>query len=76
MGSSGIDVMNDTSPTYIIYPCDTEGCKHSFMATAKSFVVRPERLCPRCLEVTRVTQQKLNLLFFKHFEDMRKSYHR
>jgi len=63
--------MIEQGPAFLVYPCDTPGCRHGFVAQAKSLVVRPERLCPTCDRVTLVDPQRAKLLLFSYFQDMR-----
>lgn len=65
--------MIEQGPAFIVYPCDTPGCRHGFVAHAKSLVVRPERLCPKCARVTVVDPQRAKHLLFSHFQEMRLS---
>ncbi len=63
--------MVDQGPAFIVYPCDTPGCRHGFVAQAKSLVVRPDRYCPKCSRVTLVDPERAKQLLFNHFAQMR-----
>jgi hypothetical protein len=65
--------MRDEGPIYLVYPCDTPGCRHGFVAQAKSLVLRPERLCPTCARVTMVDPARAKHLLFSHFQDKRRN---
>ena len=63
--------MIDQTPAFLVYPCDTPGCRHGFVAQAKSLVLRPERLCPACARITRVDPERAKQLLFSHFQALR-----
>ena len=63
--------MHDEDPVYLVYPCDTPGCRHGFVAQAKSLVLRPERLCPSCACITMVDPARAKQLLFNHFHQRR-----
>lgn len=64
--------MGDEGPVYLVYPCDTPGCHHGFVAQAKNLVLRPERLCPKCAQITLVDAARTKYLLFNHFHDKRR----
>lgn len=63
--------MLEPGPVLLVYPCDTPGCRHGFVASAKSLVLRPDRMCPKCARMTMVDLQRAKHLLFSHFQDIR-----